>query len=170
MQGALRARLLLLGKEVQEYERRAMTKKKTEKNDSAEKKSTGKRKSTRRKKELDPESVRNGISKLVKSHAEKMTEAVIEEGEKGQLATVKYLFEVAQIFPPATDGSEATSEEDSLAKTLLDRLNIPDKPVVGSDEEDSVVIPTKCSEGSVISEGEEHSESEDDEKEHSAAE
>jgi hypothetical protein len=145
-----------------------MTKKKTEKSDPADKKSTGKRKSTRRKKDLDPESVRDGISKLVKSHAEKMASAVIEEGEKGQLATVKYLFEVAQIFPPATDGSQATSEEDSLAKTLLDRLNIPDKPVIGGEDEDSVAIPATCIEEPVPSQDGKRTEGGDDVNERSA--
>jgi hypothetical protein len=144
-----------------------MTKKKTENSDPAKKKSSGKRKSTRRKKDLDPESVRDGISKLVKSHAEKMASAVIEEGEKGQLATVKYLFEVAQIFPPATDGSQATSEEDSLAKTLLDRLNIPDKPVVGGEDEDSA-IPATCIQEPVASEDGKRTESGDDANERSA--
>jgi len=64
-----------------------------------------------------------------------MADAVIGEGKKGQLATVRYLFEVAKIFPEATDGSQATAEEESLAKTLLRRLDLPDEPVV-RDEED----------------------------------
>jgi hypothetical protein len=157
---------MLSWKEVREYGRRAMMKKKI-KSDPADKKSTSKSKPARRKKELNPESVRDGISKLVKSHAEKMAEAVIEEGEKGQLATVKYLFEVAQIFPPSTDGSQATSEEDSLAKTLLDRLNIPDKPVHGEDDE---MTPAKRAEEPVADADREHSESEGDEKGRSAEE
>jgi hypothetical protein len=133
-----------------------MIKKKTRKSDPADKKSAGSNKRTRRKKGLNPESVREGISKLVKSHAEKMTEAVIEEGEKGQLAPVKYLFEMAHIFPPPADGSESTSEEDSLAKTLLDRLNVPDKPVVHDEEDDEIeVISTKPAEQSETAEGQE---------------
>jgi hypothetical protein len=117
-----------------------MMKKKTRKSDPADKKSAGSNKRTRRKRDLNPESVRDDISKLVKSHAEKMAEAVIEEGEKGQLAPVKYLFEMAHIFPPPADGSESASEEDSLAKTLLDRLNVPDKPVVHNEEDEEIVI------------------------------
>lgn len=98
----------------------------------------------RRKKELNPAEVRKDIAKMVESHAEKMAQAVIDEGEKGQVAQVKFLFEIANIFPAPTDGSIATTEEDSLAKTLLDRLNIPDKPVVADQDEDEVmVIPAK---------------------------
>jgi len=64
-----------------------------------------------------------------------MAKAVIEEGKKGQLATVKYLFEMAKIFPETTDGSQVTTDEESLAKTLLRRLDLPEEPVV-RDEED----------------------------------
>jgi len=118
-----------------------MIKKKAEKKVAARK--GAKRKSTP-KNELNPAAVREDISKLVEEHAGKMAEAVIGEGEKGQLAPVKYLFEVAHIFPPMTDGSQATKDEECLAKTLLDRLDLPDKPVVRDDEdEDVVVIPAK---------------------------
>ena len=51
------------------------------------------------------------------------------DGQKGQLAAVKYLFEVASIYPPSTDGSHATGDEGSLAKPLVQRLNIPDEPI-----------------------------------------
>jgi len=90
------------------------------------------------KKELNPVEVRKEIAQMVDSEATKMTEAVIGEGKKGQLATVKYLFEMAGVYPPLTDGSQATTDEDCLARTLLNRLNIPDKPV-GRDEEDEPV-------------------------------
>ncbi len=100
-------------------------------------KKTAKRKNAGRgKKELNPAEVRKNIAILVKSEAEEMAEAVIGEGKKGQLATVKYLFEVAEIFPEATDGSQASADEECLAKTLLRRLDIPDEPVA-RDEEDA---------------------------------
>lgn len=105
-----------------------------------------KRKRTSEKNELNPEVVRKDISKLVEEHAGKMAQAVIGEGEKGQLATVKYLFEMAHIFPPSTDGGQSTKDEECLAKTLLDRLDLPDKPVVHDDDEDVVVIPAKTAE------------------------
>jgi len=94
--------------------------------------------------ELNPASVRKNIAQMVESQAATMAQAVIDEGKKGQLATVRYLFEMAKIYPEATDGSQATAEEDSLAKTLLRRLDLPDEPVM-RDEEDSPngVIPVE---------------------------
>ena len=85
--------------------------------------------------ELHPVEVRKDISKLVEEHAEKLAQAVIGEGEKGQLAPVKFLFEMANIFPPPADGSVASAEEESLAETLLDRLGIPASPVVADEYE-----------------------------------
>jgi hypothetical protein len=101
-----------------------------------------KKSSGRGKKELNPAEVRKGISRMVESHANKMTKAVIDEGEKGQLATVKYLFEMAAIFPASTDGSQATEDEDCLARTLLTRLDLPTEPV-GRDEEDEPLRTAK---------------------------
>ena len=100
---------------------------------------TGKRKnvgSRKSKKEMNPAEVRKDIAQMVDSEAAKMAQAVIDEGKKGQLATVKYLFEVAQIYPPSTDGSHSTTSEDSLAQTLMRRLNMPDEPIA-RDEEDA---------------------------------
>ena len=89
---------------------------------------------------MNPAEVRNDIAKIVKSGAKKIAKAVMVQATSGQLATVKYLFEVAGVYPPLTDGSQATKDEDCLAKTLLDQLGIPDKPV-GRDEEDEPVSP-----------------------------
>ena len=69
-----------------------------------------------------------------------MAQAVIDEGKKGQLATVRYLFEMASIFPAATDGSQATEDEDCLARTLLNRLDLPTEPVGRDDEDEPVKI------------------------------
>ncbi|GEM_PF-4393345 len=113
--------------------------KKKAKSKAAAKKETKKR--TRTKKAKTPANcaeVRKDIAKIVKSGAKKITKAVMEQAMTGQLAPAKFLFEVAAIYPASTDGSEATTDEESLAKTLLDRLNIPDKPV-GRDEEDEPV-------------------------------
>jgi hypothetical protein len=90
------------------------------------------------KKEFNPAEVRKEISAMVGLEAKSMAAAVIGDGKKGQLATVKYLFDFASIFPSSTDGSYATTDEDCLAKTLLDRLDLPDKPV-GRDDEDEPV-------------------------------
>jgi hypothetical protein len=91
-------------------------------------KKTGKRKRPANlKPETNPTEVRKEVSKMVEAEATTMAQAVIDEGKKGQLATVKYLFEMASIYPPAADGEQATQEEDCLAKMLLDRLKPPQK-------------------------------------------
>jgi hypothetical protein len=48
----------------------------------------GKRTTSKSKKDLNPAEVRKDISRMVESHVTKMAQAVIGEGEKGQLATV----------------------------------------------------------------------------------
>jgi hypothetical protein len=92
--------------------------------------------STKSKKELNPADVRRDIAQMVDSQATTMAQAVIDEGKKGQLATVRYLFEMAEIYPPSTDGSHATTDEDSLARTLLNRMGIPEEPIARDEEED----------------------------------
>lgn len=70
---------------------------------------------------------------MVKAEARDITSAVIAQAMNGELAPAKYLFEMAGVYPPATDGSQATTEEDCLAKTLLDRLGPERKPAVTED-------------------------------------
>lgn len=99
-------------------------------------------------KELNPAQVLKDISALVEAEAAGLAEAVIGEGMKGQLSPVKFLFEMAHIFPPPTDESLMSKDEDSLAETLLDRLNIPKRPLVHDElqkeeDEDVVVIQPK---------------------------
>jgi hypothetical protein len=102
----------------------------------ATKKKTAKKKSClRSKKERNPVAVHNDIAKIVESGAKKITKAVMEQAMAGQLAPAKYLLEMAQIYPKATDGSFSTTEEECLAATLLRRLDLPLEPVV-RDEED----------------------------------
>jgi hypothetical protein len=104
--------------------------KKKAKGKTAAKKTARKKSGSKNSKEPNPAEVRKDISLMVEEQAAEMTRAVIEEGKKGQLAPVKFLLEVARIFPAPTDGSEATQEEESLAKTLLRRLDLPDEPIV----------------------------------------
>lgn len=93
------------------------------------------------KKEPDPKEVRTECAKLIKDEASDMTAAVIAAGKTGQVAPVKFLFEMAHIFPAADDGSETSAEEESLAKTLLNRLGIPTDPVMADeDEKDDAVM------------------------------
>jgi|SRR5580658_235056 hypothetical protein len=108
-------------------------------------KKAAKKKTRKGKPELNFKDVRKELAQMVGSEATTMTQAVIDEGKKGQLATVKYLFEMAEIYPASTDGSQATVDEDSLAKTLLRRMNLPEEPIKRDEEEDDVkpAIPEK---------------------------
>lgn len=107
------------------------------------KKSSGKKPAKRRtsKKQMDATKVRQEIAGIVKSGAKGIAEAVMDQAMHGELAPAKYLFEMAGVYPPSTDGSLAsTREEESLAKTLLDRLNIPDHPVVADQEDEEFMV------------------------------
>ncbi len=90
---------------------------------------------------LNPRKVSKNIAALVEVNADKLAEAVLKEGMMGQVSPVKYLFEIAHIFP-VSDSSTPTEREESLAETLLDALKIPKTPVVHDElqkdeEEDS---------------------------------
>jgi hypothetical protein len=116
-----------------------MTKKKA-KGKTASKPITKSKSSAKDEKELDPAEVRKDISQMVKVDARNMTEAVIDEGLKGQLATVKFLLEMAGVYPPSTDMTEPTEKEESLAKTLLRRLNLPEEPIQRDEDGELVTI------------------------------
>ncbi len=98
-------------------------------------KKAARKSSPRNRKERNPEAVRNDIAKIVESGAKKITKAVMEQAMTGQLAPAKYLFEMASIYPASTDGTFSTVNEESLAATLLRRLDLPDEPIA-RDEED----------------------------------
>ncbi|SRR6266568_1110429 len=115
--------------------------KKKARSKAATKKTAKKKSSSKGKNELNPSEVRKDIAHMVESEATVMAQAVIDEGKKGQLATVRYLFEVANIYPEATDGGHATVDEDCLAKTLLRRLDLPEEPIA-RDEGDEAKAPS----------------------------
>jgi len=129
------------------------------------KKKAKKKSGTRAKKETSPADVRKKVSKIVHAKAVKMARAVIGETDEKmredlQLATVKYLFEMAEIYPPQADQDVATADEDCLAKTLLNRLNIPDVPIRRDEEEEAVAAEKNSSgdcegKGAVVRESEE---------------
>jgi hypothetical protein len=134
---------------------RKRTKRKTAEKKVGKKRSAPKRKNS--KKELNPVGTWKDVAALVESHATKLTEAVIEEGEKkGQVSPVKFLFEMAKIQAPA-EGAETTEEEESLAKTLFRTLNLPIVPIPGDQDEaeDTVVIPANAAVAKEEKEGEE---------------
>lgn len=103
------------------------------------KKSSGKKATTSRttkKQEAETAKVRSTIAGIVKSEAANITNAVMDHAMKGEIAPAKFLFEIAGVFPATTDESFSSAEEDCLAKTLLDRLNIPIQPVIADEQED----------------------------------
>jgi hypothetical protein len=126
-----------LGEEInpREAEYRAMMKKKA-KGKTTTKKTAKKKSSPRGKRERNPLAVHDDIAKIVEQGAKEITKAVMEQAKAGQLGPAKYLLEMAEIYPLATDGSFSTADEESLAATLLRRLDIPDEPVT-RDEEDA---------------------------------
>ena len=100
---------------------------------------------------------------MVEAQAGELTGAVIEEGKKGQLATVKYLFEMAHIYPELLVEEKGADGEKSLAETLLDSLGIPKEPVIHDEYEkgeDIVIHPRQETpvEGTVVSDSEKEKE------------
>jgi hypothetical protein len=97
----------------------------------------GARKSAKKfKKETDPAEVRKQVSMIVKAEAALMTQAVVDEAKKGQLAPVRYLFDMANIFPGQTDPQKAPEESaDCLAEILLSKIEAPAKPEKEGEDE-----------------------------------
>jgi len=75
-------------------------------------------------KPVDLQAVRQQISDLVGSQALNLVEITIAEADKGHYGAMKYLFEMIGLYPAS--GEEAPPQEDSLAKTLLRRLGMPE--------------------------------------------
>jgi len=80
---------------------------------------------------------------MVTDEFQEITQAAVDDAKKGQLATLKYLFEMTGVYPASTDDSGVKPEDDTLARTLLERLNIPFGPLPahGDDEESVKTAP-----------------------------
>lgn len=78
-------------------------------------------------KPMDVVKVRENIANLVTHSAEVIARAVIEVAKAGQLASAKYLFEVAGVYP-ATEETVAPEEDEFLARTLMRQMGIPTEP------------------------------------------
>ena len=85
---------------------------------------------------VDFAEVRKNISNIVGSNAAALATAVMEAGKTGQLAPVKYLFEVSGLYP-ATEGSASGLDQEVLARTLMRGLNLPETPMVSEDGEEA---------------------------------
>lgn len=109
--------------------------------------------SRRSKKPVDLVEVRKDITNIVGSEARELAKAVVEEGRKGQLAPVKYLFEMAGLYPPP-GGVQEKPEEAALAKTLLDRLGLSHQPVTTQEDDPATKVAGKTRNGEPFGEEE----------------
>jgi hypothetical protein len=73
-------------------------------------------------KPLEFEAVRKKINNLVGNQAVGLVESAIDEADKGHFPAMKYLFEMIGLYPATLE--EGTPGEESLAKTLLQRLGV----------------------------------------------
>lgn len=76
---------------------------------------------------VDLKVVLKQITNLVGNRAVEMVGTTIGEVEKGHYLAMKYLFEMVGLCPAINSTGEAEEEADSLAKILLERLNILEK-------------------------------------------
>jgi hypothetical protein len=76
-------------------------------------------------KAADLEAIRKQINELVGSEAVNLVESTIAEADKGHYVAMKYLFEMIGLYPAT--GPEVPAGEDSLAKTLLRRMGLPEE-------------------------------------------
>ena len=74
---------------------------------------------------VDLGDLREQITNLVGNRAVGMVNKTMAEADKGHYLAMKYLFEMIGLCPGTTTGSGVEEEADSLAKILLERLNIP---------------------------------------------
>ena len=81
--------------------------------------------------------VRNSVTNMILNSSEEMAARVVQSvTEGGQVAALKYLWEMAGMFP--FEAGE-NGERDSLAKILLARMGLQGKvPVIVGDEEGDV--------------------------------
>jgi hypothetical protein len=82
-------------------------------------------------KQVDLRVVQQQITNLVGNRAVDMVETTMEEVGKGHYLAMKYLFEMVGLCP-ATAPEEA-HQEDSLARTLLRRLRLPEEADPGTE-------------------------------------
>ncbi len=95
-------------------------------------------------KDVNLAEVRRNITNIVGEAASEIAVAVVVEAKKGQLATAKYLFEAAGVYPVSTEGNVDKPEEDTFAQRLVRTFGLPAGPLPGGDESDpleKVMIP-----------------------------
>src|SRR3979411_1314410 len=102
-----------------------------------------KKASAKKQKPANPAEMRQSVTDMVESEMTNITHAVVEEAKKGQLATVKYLFEVSGVYPSATEQSQGKPEEgETLARMFMTWFGLPLEPATSPDDEWPVKAPT----------------------------
>jgi hypothetical protein len=76
-------------------------------------------------KPVDLGAIRERITNLVGDRAVAMVETTMDEVDKGHYLAMKYLFEMVGLCPATS--AEETTQGDSLAKTLLRRLQLSEE-------------------------------------------
>lgn len=75
----------------------------------------------------DLAALRQKVTELVTRNALSMVQQAIDAvRDDGQYQAMKYLFEMIGLYPPKA--GETSNSEDSLAKILLQRLELPKSP------------------------------------------
>ena len=98
-------------------------------------------------KATDMGAVRQKISKIVSGAAENITRKLVTKAKDGDLAHSKYLFEMAGVYP-TEEAAGKPPEEESLAKTLLQRMGLPTTPVMDDEDgETRVLVVAEVSKG-----------------------
>jgi hypothetical protein len=91
----------------------------------------------------NPVEMRQRVIEMVGAELENIARAVVDEAKRGQLATVKYLFELSGVYPLATEHSQDRPEEgETLARMLLTRLGIPLEPAISPNDDVPEKLPT----------------------------
>jgi hypothetical protein len=82
-------------------------------------------------KQVDLGDIREQITKLVGNGAMNMVRTTIKEVDNGHYLAMKYLFEIIGLYPAIA--VDEGLQEDSLAKTLLRRLRLPEETNPGTE-------------------------------------
>ena len=90
--------------------------------------------------------LRERIVKHVSGKAFGIVKFATEGAERGDLSTMKYLFEMIGLFPVAADSEAGAEEEPGLARLVLDQLNLVNAPALPEEES---VIPEPATSNSV---------------------
>jgi hypothetical protein len=99
------------------------------------------KKRTSKTKQVNAAQVYEQIAETVREQAPEIAQALIDRALNGDPAAAKYLFELARIFPSSDETNAGAKEEESLAKTLMHRLNLPEEPIKMDEDDGKVEDP-----------------------------